>query len=178
MNPLSRRQRLRARIDETMARYGRAQAERDRRRRQPPRPGDLFVFAATAEYSLQWAVIDRDPEDEWRFLVVAADLHPMIGSADVAAPAESACGALSLRCRFDAWLGIGDLAPEMRTGFLGSELLDRVRRKRAEIAGENQIGSPRERETDTEPEYRDVAEMLNEARTALALAAPGADPAR
>ncbi|MCP4663984.1 MAG: hypothetical protein GY856_52040, partial [bacterium] len=104
---------------------------------------------------------------ERRLLVVPADLNPLVGSADVATPAGSACGALSLRCGFEVWLEAGDFDLEMRTGFLEPALLDRARRKRAEIAGGDPIGSARERETDAEPEYQDVAKVLTEARTAL-----------
>ncbi|MCP4661238.1 MAG: hypothetical protein GY856_38025, partial [bacterium] len=168
MSPASHERRLRRRTEEVIARYGRTQAERERHRDQPPRPGNLFVHSATAEFSVQWAVLDRDPGDERRLLVVAADLNPVIGSTDVAAPADSACGALSLRCGFEVRLDARDFDPEMRTGFLEPELLERARRKRAEIERGHLISSVPQRETDTEPEYQDWAEgVLAEAQAAL-----------
>ncbi len=60
MSALNRRERLRRRTAETMARYARAQTERERRRDQPPLPADLCVFSQTTESALQWAGIDRE----------------------------------------------------------------------------------------------------------------------
>lgn len=168
MTQPSRRERLRRRIEEAVTRYDHAQAECQRRRAQPPQPGDLFVFPATADFAVQWAVIDRDPQDERFLLVVPADLHPMIGSSDIAAPTESTCGALSLRCGFEVRIEVGSCPPEMRTGFLDSEVLERARHKRAEIARGYLTGSLRDRETDTEPEYQDWAEnVLAQAQAVL-----------
>ncbi len=164
-NQPGRRERLHRRIEEAITGYDHARAECQRRREQPPRPGDLFVFPATADFAVQWAVIDRDPQT---LLAVPADLHPLIGSADVAAPADSTCGALSLRCGFEVRIEVGYFAPEMRTGFLEPEILDRARQKRAEIAGGHLRSSVRERETDTEAEYQDWAEnVLAQAQAAL-----------
>ncbi|MCP4656992.1 MAG: hypothetical protein GY856_16395, partial [bacterium] len=168
MNQQSRRERLGRRIEEAMIGYDHAQAECQRRREQPPRPGDLFVCPATADFAVQWAVIDRDPRDERLVYVVPADIHPLIGSADVAAPAGSTSGALSLRCGFELRIETGTFDPEMRTGFLESEVLDRARHKRAEIERGHLSSSVPERETDTEPEYQDWAEnVLAQAQAAL-----------
>ncbi len=169
MSPANREQRLYRRAEEVIARIGRAQAETRRIRDQPPRPGDLFVHRATADFSVQWAVLDRHPRDERRLLLVAADLNPLIGSTDVAAPAESASGALSLRCGFEVRLDARDLDPEMRTGFLEPDVCERARRKRAEIELGHLISSAAQRETDTEHAYQDWAEgVLAKAQAALA----------
>ncbi len=165
MNASSPRERIRRRAEEAAARYGRAQAEDERRGGEPPQPGDLYVFAETAD--LQWAALERDPADGRRLLAVPADVHPHLGSADVAVPADSASGAMSLRCRFGVWLDVDDFDRERRTGSLEPEVLERARRKRAALDGDRPVGSSAERDTDREPEYQDLEKELVEAQAAL-----------
>lgn len=167
MSPPGRQERISRRTGKALARWARAEEESKQRGDEPPRPGDIFVFAETAEYPVQWAVIERSPEPPNRLQVVAADLDPVLGSADVAVEAGARCGALTLRCRFAAWLDAAAFDPELRAGFLESEVLDRVRRKRAAIVAGDPMGSSMEQETDRESEYRDLEEELEQARAVL-----------
>ncbi len=167
------RPRLRRATREAQARRDRSRAELERRT-GPPRPGDLLGFAETAEHSVLWAILEADPAGEFPrrgtsgkfprrgtnggFLAVAADLHPFAGSSDVAVPAESACGALCLRCGFEVRLDAAACGAAKQVGVLEPEVLDRARRKRAEIEAGAVTGSVLERDTDGEPDYQDWLE--------------------
>ena len=95
---------------------------------------------------------------EGRYLLVAADLHPLVGSTDVAVPAGAASGVMSLRCGFEVELGEAALGAAKRTGRLEPGDLERARRKRAQIEAGAVTGSVLERDTDGEPEYQDWLE--------------------
>ena len=159
MTSRDHRQRLRRATREAKARRDRARVELEERGDRPPQPGDVLGFAETAEHAVLWAILEADPAGEpRRFLAVAADLHPFAGSSDVAVPAESACGALCLRCGFEVHLDAAAGAAARRVGVLEPEVLDRARRKRAEIVAGAVIGSVLERDTDGEPDYQDWLE--------------------
>ncbi len=132
-----------------------------------PQPGDVFTLSATDELPVEWVGLEQDPDEDRRLLAVPADANPLIGSADVAVSAEEPCGPLSLRCTFAVWLNRADLDPKRLTGGLGTEIVERARRKRAELEAETLAGSPEEREVDGEVEYRLwIQEVLEPARTA------------
>ncbi len=153
-------ERLRPRIEAALDRVARARAEAEKRRGQAPRPGQLFLITETIEHdehSIRWVVLERD-SDSGRVLVVPADLHPSVGSADVAIAADAAREALSLRCGFAVWVEARRLEPELRVGLLRTEDLERARRKHAEVVGGALTGSFAQRETDREPEYQDWLE--------------------
>ena len=88
----------------------------------------------------------------------AADLHPLVGSRDVASPPDAACGALSRRCGYSKRLDAEALAAGCRVGMLEPETLRRARRKHSEIEAGTITGSFRERATDGDLEYRDWLE--------------------
>ncbi len=175
MNSRDHRERLRRATREAQARRDRARSEIERRRDPSSRPdpspqaGDVLAFPQTAEHSVLWAVLeDLSGGEARRFLLVAADLHPLTGSSDVAVPPESAAGALCLRCGFEVRLDALDCESAGRAGTLEPEVLERARRKRAQIEAGALTGSVLERDTDGEPEYQDwLEEGPAEARAAL-----------
>ena len=57
------------------------------RRSEPPRAGDTFVSRRTADYPVEWLVVD-DTEDGG-VQVVPVDHHPFVGSRDLALPERS-----------------------------------------------------------------------------------------
>ena len=131
MNRRDHRQRLRRATRAAQARHERARIEIERRKDRSPRPGDVVGFPGAAEQSVLWAVLER--YSARGFLLVAADLHPFVGSSDVAVSAEAACGALSLRCGCVAWLDDEALGTAKRVSMLEPADLGRARRKRAQI---------------------------------------------
>jgi len=156
---------------QALTRSQRARAERESRGAEP-RPGDVLLFAATAEPGVLWVVVEADPEAD-RYRLVAADGHLLVGSADVAVAAGAACGALSVRCAVEVELAARDLAAGRPAGVLDLEVLDRVRGKRAAIAAGESVGSWLERETDAEVEYRDWMADVGQAAALLARAPAG-----
>ncbi len=159
------RARLRRATRRAQERSDRARAEIERREDSSPRPGDLLGFVETAKHSVLWAVLESDStRDPQRFLVTAADLHPFIGSRDVAIPPESACGAMSLRCDFHVWLDATDLDSARSVGMLGADGLAQAHRKWLRVAArsarsarsrDKPLGSERQRDTDSDPIYLD-----------------------
>lgn len=137
----------------------------------PPVPGDLYVFRETADYDVQWAVLETDP-GAGRALVVAADLDREVGSCDVAIHANG--GALTLRCRFGVWLPETAFEAQLHTGRLDEEALGRARRKREAVELGIARGTYGERETDEDRFYRDLLDDLAEARDALGGGVAGA----
>ena len=136
-----------------------------------PRPGDLFALASTAAFSVEWAILEMD-SDRGRVLVVAADLDPRTGIGDVAVAANSACGSLSLRCAFSAWIDVTVCETGRRTGALDADDLERARRKAEEVAAGTVTGSLSESETESEPGYLDLRRGLDRARAALVADTP------
>ncbi len=156
MNRRDHRARLLRETIEAQSRHESQQADSERRAIEPPRSGDVLGLSETAAYSVLWAVLEAEPiQDPRQFLLVAADLHPFAGSSDVTSPADADVGALSLRCGFEIWLDAAALSTAKRVGRLDDEVLDRARRKRAEIEAGVLTGSSRERETDSDPQYQD-----------------------
>ncbi len=165
MTSTNRRDKLLARTRAALRSLGEIEAELDSQQGRPPQSGDLFVLSDTED--LEWAVIEGSA-DGCYLLVVPADTDPQMGRADVEVPTLAPAGPLTLRCRFENWLEASDLAPEMRTGFLEPGIVERVRRKRAEIELGTLTGSVFEEEVDGDPEYEDREQELKAAQLKLA----------
>lgn len=116
-------------LAEEMARAaGRAEAAVRSRAGEAAAPGDRFVLEATADWPVEWVLLERHGERP-KFLAVPADTQPLVGAADVAVPAGSAAGALSLRCRFPVWLEAGQLDLALRVGAIDEISLAKARQK-------------------------------------------------
>src|SRR5437763_369858 len=124
-------------------------------RPRPPEPGDLFVFVETADFPVEWAVLDRQPGDAGRLLAVPADTHPLAGSADVEVSAGEPAGPLSLRCRFGLWLDAARFDPARRTGTLAPDAVARALGRRTELETGEVHASPLAYEAEADPEYED-----------------------
>ena len=160
MSRIDPRQEMLQRTRAALELFGEHPREDDSQVRLPDL-GELYVFPEAGDTPELWAVVDRDAEDSTRWFVVPADLHPMVGSADVAVGPEDPCGALSLRCRSGAWLRGEDFDSRQRAGRLTDEVVARVRDKRAELADGEPKGSAAQRDTDSEPEYRFLEQALD-----------------
>jgi DNA-binding MarR family transcriptional regulator len=138
---------------------------------QSPRPGDLFVFRETFDGSIEWAIIDRDPEDAQRFLAAPVDDYPQVGSCDIGNPLEGTGMVSNIRCDVTGWLDASLLEQGLRTGTLPPIILNHARRKREEIEKETLVISIAEEEVDGDPEYRRWKETERKHLAALAEAA-------
>jgi hypothetical protein len=120
-----RRQRLAA-ASLTAATAARTAAEA--RRGKAPAVGDRCVLPATSVFPVEWVLIDQRAAPP-AFLAVLADIHPLVGSADlIVAP-----GALRLRCRTRVWLDAGALAAASIVGGLDRVTVEKVRRRIQEL---------------------------------------------
>lgn len=164
--------RSREALREAVNRYGRERAG-SAARGPEPWPGDLYTLAETADFPVEWLVVERAASGLCR--VVATDTNPALGSADVPVPAELEGGPLSVRCAVSLQVGVETLRRGERTGAVAPEILDPVRRCLEELAA----GSL---DSDPDPELEDwLAEVLAPARAALLppdLEAPGPPPRR
>lgn len=156
MKPPDPKARSREALQEAVARYGRAEAK-SAARGPEPWPGDLYVLAETADWPVEWLVVERTPG---HCRLVAADADPAPGSADVPVPAEAEGGPLTVRCAVHLQVGVGVLHRGERTGTVPPEILDRVRRRLEELAaGAIDLQGD-------QPDF-ELQEMLARARAAL-----------
>jgi len=159
-------------VERALARSRLAAAELDRRRREAPAPGDLFVCRATRDFPVEWLVVERDRRRPERLLVLLADASPILGSGDLAVPATAGSGRLSLRCRFGAWIAAGDLDPELRSGVVGADVVARALHRHRELNQEPIDHQTSEHGADRE--YQDwVEEIVAPAHAALTAAMDG-----
>ncbi len=121
------------------------------RRSEPPRPGDVFLSRRTAEFPVEWLMVEEDAGGRAR--VVPVDEHPYAGSRDLELAPESLGGAGVVRCDLDEWLDASELDPELRTGALTELELGRVRRKRRAIEEGTLEASLLDEVVDGDPEY-------------------------
>ncbi len=164
MNEKSLREQLAATVSAAAALNGR-QSELTARVSVGPRPGDVFLSRRTADYPVQWLMIEKSASDA---RVVPLDEHPYAGSRDLELAPESLGGFGVVRCDFDAWLDVSELEPELRTGALGELEVARVRHKRRAIEDETLEPSLLEEVVDGDPQYsRWLDETLRPALDAL-----------
>ena len=127
MKESTRHDRLREQTAEELRRVEGREARVTRLGRSAVRVGDLFVFRETADFSVEWAVIDREPGVTGRFHVVIADTHPFSCEGDVEVAAGSSAGPLWLRCRFNLWLGRSLFETSELSGSVARETTARAR---------------------------------------------------
>ncbi len=169
MTQISHQERLRKEMGQALSRLAEQRAAASSRGDQPPRLGEVFLFVATAGFPVEWAVVERAPEEPGFFRVVPTDAQPLVGSADVEVPARALRGPMNVRCGFEVRLAAEAFDPELCVGSLESEDLDRVRRKRDELARGRLRATENELEVDGDPDYRDWRrEVLRRAQAALA----------
>ncbi len=153
--------------------------ERDQIRFRPdqtPCPGDTFVHRAT-EHPVEWLIVERDPADVQRLLVIPVDDYPQVGSHDLQLHpgGEQVANA---RCGLGTWLDVATFGQELRTGYLQPPALARIGEKRAEIAEPTFAASLLGEEVDGDPEYRHWLQETQLAVTALQTVTTTRAPAR
>jgi len=145
-------------------------AERERRQAgadgPPPRPGDLYALAATADPHGEWLVVAAGEGGGW--VVLPADLATVAGAADVEVPAEEPGGPLVVYGRFPVVVPASLLAPELRSGRVGEARRAAAEERWRALAGGAETPV---READHDPDYRRRLGELAAAQRALAAAA-------
>jgi tetratricopeptide (TPR) repeat protein len=94
---------------------------------RPADVGDLFLLPQAGDSPLEWAIVAKHPHRPGLFLIVPADTNPLVGSTDLAVPADCPSGPLSLRCGVGVWMDESFLQPELRSGALERKDIDRAR---------------------------------------------------
>lgn len=136
-----------------------------------PEVGDVFVLPATADFPVEWALLDRRGA-VGPFLAVPGDSHPFLGSRD--AEVETSTGFLNLRCQAAVWLEPAACQPDRRVGALAPEDVERALRKLQEVAHPGFTPDPFLEEVDRSPEYQEwLREVVQPARAAASGAAGG-----
>ncbi len=143
----------------------RARAEVEGRADQPPRPGDLLLFAETAALGVLWVVVETDAVGSC--LLAAADANPLIGSRDLSIPAGAACGALTVRRGLTVRCAPKQVALARRVGALEPKIVDRLSASRTALENHDSSDPLFEGQVDEDPEYRDWVRRLVEAREVL-----------
>ncbi len=115
-----------------------------------PRPGQTYLNRRTAEFPVEWLVIEADAE---RLRVVPVDDHPLVGSRDLELPPTALGGPMVTRCDLDAWLDADRFEPELRTGMLEPSLLEQVHHKRDAITADRLQSTLLESVVDGDPQY-------------------------
>lgn len=142
----------------------------DRNMRMEPRRGELYVLHETADFPIQWLVLEITKTES--ISVVPVDDHPLIGSRDVAIRDSEYNSDLVARCAEAIEAPATAFRKDLRVGEVpGAELnrvLDRLRSVRS--AGEP-VATVRDRtleEVDRAPEYVDwMAEVVRPATNRL-----------
>lgn len=143
---------LQARSNGALEKWKLAQAkiaERD----SLPAAGDLYVFSATAEIGLEWAVILPHVDDTNLWFIVPFDQNSMAGTWDVAVSESSEAGAGTLRCGRGIWIHVDDLVIGARSGFLETYYVDKARSRLAELVDPNRDVVKTRPEIDFNPDY-------------------------
>jgi len=164
-----RQQRLAA---ASVAAAGSARSSAVARRSQPPGVGDRYLLPATSAFPVEWVLLERRREPP-AFLAVLADIHPLVGSADLAVPA----GDLRLRCRARVWLEERALDPALRAGALDRLTVEKARRRILELDRDPHAAAMAG-EVDSLLEYQDwQRDVIAPALAAVREATPAEPPA-
>lgn len=118
--------------------------------RNPVNLGETYVSRRTADFPVEWVVVESDDD---RRRVVLLDSHPLAGSRDLRLPPDVLGSPMIARCDWSAWLSAKDLETNFRTGVLPPALVRQIQQKQESAAGINENCSLTEREIDHDPEY-------------------------
>lgn len=162
------RERAYSRTRGVSGREEQAAAALARRHGRPIEPGDLCALPATADFPVEWAVVERGLDDPGRLLAVPADTFPPAGTGDVEIPESDPAGPLRLRCRHALWVDERTFGTARRTGVLAARWLRAAGALHEALAAGPLPPSSLAEEIDAETEYRDwERDVLAPARAAL-----------
>ncbi len=133
-------------------------------RPQPVCPGDVLAFDETVAAGVFWAVIETGGDS---CVTLPLDMHPLVGSADVAVPPGSTFGACCLRCAEGLHLASPRAAAARRVGVLTEDIVERARQLHGALAAGGSGADGPARDVDDDLEYRDWLEEVARARSAM-----------
>ncbi len=171
-----RRDRLRNLTAEAARATGQPSAEADR---DAPTAGDLFVLPESADFPVEWLLLDRAPDDPDGWRAVPVDTNPLRGPGDLRIGPDRPGGPLSLRCRFEVGLPARIVCGGRRTGRVTTEdLTHALQTVRDHQQGVLETG-PLAEEVAADPEYQDwELGVLRPAREAVVTAPVARHPAQ
>jgi len=147
-----------------------------------PGQGALFVLPATADFPLEWLLLEPSVDGTDRWLAVPADTNPLRGPGDVWIGPDTPAGPLCLRCRFPVRLPGAALRTGRRTGQVPSETASLVLKTVRDHERGALDPGPLALEVAEGPEYQDwedaVLRPACEAAAALPATAPAPEPRR
>ena len=120
-----------------------------------PRPGETYLSRSTADFPVEWLVVDQQGP---RCRVLPVDEFPLAGSEDFRFPRQALGGPQVGRCGFSTWLDTGRFERDLRTGALSPSYLKAVQSKLAALETATLETAtlepkPSEDEVDGDPEY-------------------------
>lgn len=134
----------------------------------PAGPGDLFVVPEAGGSPVEWALLERRPENSDWFMAVPADTVPLAGSGDVEVPPGEPLAPLTLRCAHAVPLRERLLRRGWRTGTLDPRTLAKALETLRAIEAKAYVASPLAEEVDRDPEYLDwIRDVVAPARLNL-----------
>jgi len=120
-----------------------------------PSTGDLYVFSATAELGIQWAIVRPHVDDAELWFMVPFDMDPFVGTWDINVPEFSDAGAGVLRCGRGIWIHTDDMRLGTRSGFLEADYVDEVKQRLAAMVHGEIVPGTHNPEVDEDPEYQE-----------------------
>ncbi len=155
------RHRVYRRVESARSQSARSGRSSERSPPLPPALGDLWVLPDSADYGIEWMILEHQDED--RCLLVAADTFPLACTEDVAVPTDAGLGPLRLRPRFQVTVPTAKLSADRYSGRVPVAVVEEVRANSAGLSmdrGATQLLD--------EPSYeRWVAESLEPATQVL-----------
>jgi hypothetical protein len=134
----------------------------------PAGPGDLFVVPEAGDAPVEWALLERRPENSDWFMAVPADTVSLAGSGDVEVPPGEPLAPLTLRCAHAVPLRERLLRRGWRTGALDPRTLAKALEALRAIEAKTYVASPLAEEVDRDPEYLDwIKDVVAPARLNL-----------
>ena len=127
-----------------------------------PRPGDTYLSRSTADFPVEWLVVEQASDGRGRRCrVLPVDVFPLVGSEDFRFPEGALGGPQVGRCGFPTWLDADRFEPDLRTGALAPDHLRALRHKLGTVESrrlrpadaEVVEPKPSEDEVDGDPEY-------------------------
>ncbi len=132
-----------------------------------PAVGDLYVFSATAELGVEWAIVTQHVDDASLWFIVPFDQNSMAGTWDVVVTESSEGGPGTLRCGRGIWIQAEDLAIASRSGFLESWYIEKAKSRLAAMVAadcDDQFSQP---EVDDDPDYQEWLDEVTAAAERL-----------